>query len=233
MSLTWVKSATSSWLGARPELAIHQIVDSPPPGRPIVARPVFWRRTPCQRFRRSRHSTLDLATGMPSRCRCATSSAIHTASPACAGRAHRFAVASQNRGDDGVPQGPLRGRPLDPGVERLWSDRHTVLGKHAADRSDPETVPVLGKELPDRTGQRYLRGSFSRTEKGVAAFKISILCSNSALRRFSARISKAVSLETPSRVPSSTYCRRIQLRNVSAVIPSLFDTAVIAAHSLG
>ena len=63
--------------------------------------------------------------------------------------------------------------------------------EHAADRSDPETVPVAGDELADRTGQRRLRGSLSRTKKLVAAFRISIVCSSSALRRLRARISAA------------------------------------------
>ena len=112
-------------------------------------------------------------------------------------------------------------------------DRHGVLGEHAADRSDPETVPVGGDELADRSGQRRLRGSLSRTKKDVAALRISIVCSSSALRRFNARISAAASEETPSRSPSSTCCWRIQLRSVSAFIPNRLDTAVIAAHSLG
>jgi len=48
-----------------------------------------------------------------------------------------------------------------------------VLGKHAADRSDPETVPVLGDELTGLSGQRRLRRALSRTKKRVAAFRIS------------------------------------------------------------
>ena len=58
-------------------------------------------------------------------------------------------------------------------------------------------------------------------------------CSSSALRRLSALISAAASRVTPSRCPSSTYCLRTRLRSFSAFIPSHFDTAVIAAHSLG
>ena len=38
------------------------------------------------------------------------------------------------------------------------------------------------------------------------ALRISIVCSSSALRRLSARISAAASEETPSRCPSSTCC---------------------------
>src|SRR6478736_9950502 len=52
----------------------------------------------------------------------------------------------------------------------------TVLAQHAADRSDPEAVPVLGDELADRTGQRRLRESLSRTKKDVAALRISMVC---------------------------------------------------------
>ena len=33
-----------------------------------------------------------------------------------------------------------------------------------------------------------------------------MVCSNSALRRLSARISAAASLDTPSRLPSLIYC---------------------------
>jgi hypothetical protein len=40
-----------------------------------------------------------------------------------------------------------------------------VLGEHAADRSDPETIPLDGDELADRTGQRRLRGSLSPHEE--------------------------------------------------------------------
>ena len=60
-----------------------------------------------------------------------------------------------------------------------------------------------------------------------------MVCSSSALRRLSALISAAASLVTPSRAPPSTCCLRIQLRSVSAFIPSRVGTAVIAAHSLG
>jgi hypothetical protein len=67
----------------------------------------------------------------------------------------------------------------------------------------PESVPVINDEFADRTGQRRLRGSLSRTKKDVAALRISMVCSSSALRRLSARISAAASLETPSRWPSS------------------------------
>src|SRR6202007_741245 len=101
-----------------------------------------------------------------------------------------------------------------PGVEGAWGDRHTVLGQRTANRSDPEAGLVLGDELADRTGQRRLRGSLSRAKKDVAALRISMVCSSSALRRFRARISAAASLETPSRVPSSPCCLRLQLRNV-------------------
>jgi hypothetical protein len=83
-------------------------------------------------------------------------------------------------------------------------DLDALLAEHAADRSDPETVPVLGDELADRIGQRWLRGSLSRTKKDVAALRISMVCSNSALRRLSDRISAAAPLETPSPLPSST-----------------------------
>ena len=118
-----------------------------------------------------------------------------------------FVVAGQHLGDGGVPQGPLRGRPHRPRMEGSRGDRHTVLREHAADRSDPETVPVASDERTDlRCAQRRERGSLSRTKKDVAAFRISIVCSSSALRRFNARISAAASLETPSRCPSST-CR--------------------------
>jgi hypothetical protein len=52
-----------------------------------------------------------------------------------------------------------------------------VLREHAADRSDPETVLVVGDELTDRTRQRWLRGSLSRTKKDVAALSISMVIS--------------------------------------------------------
>ena len=58
-------------------------------------------------------------------------------------------VAGQHLGDRGVPQGPLRGRPHRPRMEGSRGDRHTVLREHAADRSDPETVPVVSDELTD------------------------------------------------------------------------------------
>ena len=142
-------------------------------------------------------------------------------------------VAGQDLGDRGVPQGPLRGRTHRPGVEGPRGDLNTVLAQHAADRSDPEAVPVISNELTHlRCAQRRERGSLSRAKKDVAALRISMVCSSSALRRLSARISAAASLETPSRSPSSTCRCRIQVRNVSGVIPSRFDTAVIAAHSL-
>jgi hypothetical protein len=104
-----------------------------------------------------------------------------------------------------------------------------MLGEHAADRSDPETALVLGDERADRTGQRRLRGSLSRTKKDLAALSISIVCSGVS----TPRISAAASLVTPSRCPSSTCCLRIQFRNVSAFIPNRLNTAVIVAHSLG
>ena len=111
-----------------------------------------------------------------------------------------FVVAGQHLSDGGVPQSPLRGRPHRPRVEGSRGDRHTVLGEHAADRSDPETVPVISDERTDlRRGQRRERGSLSRTKKDVAALSISMVCSSSALRRLNARISAAASLETPSR----------------------------------
>jgi hypothetical protein len=50
-----------------------------------------------------------------------------------------------------------------------------VLGEHAEDRSDPEAVLVFGDERADRTGQRRLCGSLSRTKKDVAALRISMV----------------------------------------------------------
>jgi hypothetical protein len=49
-----------------------------------------------------------------------------------------------------------------------------VLGEHAADRSDPEAVLVLGDERADRAGQRRLCGSLSRTKKDVADVSITV-----------------------------------------------------------
>ncbi len=90
-----------------------------------------------------------------------------------------FVVAGEDLGDRGVPQGPLRGRARSPRVEGSRGDLDVVLGEHAADRSDPEPVGVLGDELAD---QRR-RGSVSRTKKDVAAFRISMVCSSSAFFR--------------------------------------------------
>ena len=112
-------------------------------GSGTVVRTVFWRRTPCQPCRRISRSTVDLATGMPSRCRWA-----HIFTDPYSDSGLRAAVfvgfveAGQDLGDGGVPQGPLRGRPHRPGVEGTRGDRHAVLAEHAADRSDPEAVPV-------------------------------------------------------------------------------------------
>jgi hypothetical protein len=51
-----------------------------------------------------------------------------------------------------------------------------VLAEHAADRSDPEPVPVVGDEPTDLAGgQRRERGSLSRTKKDVAALRIDLM----------------------------------------------------------
>jgi hypothetical protein len=90
---------------------------------------------------------------MPSRCRCA----------------HIF---NDPYSDSGVHR-PCTHRPR---MEGSRGDRHTVLREHAADRSDPETVPVISDERTDlRCGQRRERGSLSRTKKDVAALRISIV----------------------------------------------------------
>ena len=73
-----------------------------------------------------------------------------------------------------------RGLASEPGVERSRGDLAPMLGEHAADRSDPEPSTMLGDE---RTDQRC-RGSLSRTKKVVAALRISMVCSNSAILRF-------------------------------------------------
>ena len=120
----------------------------------------------------------------------------------------------------------------DPGVERSRGDRHAVLGQHAADRSDPETVPVLSDERADRLVSAVARVALPHEERrcrledfdgllelGVAALECPDL--RSRTRR------------DPVAVAASTCRWRIQLRSVSAFIPSRLDTAVIAAHSLG
>lgn len=58
-----------------------------------------------------------------------------------------------------------------------------------------------------------------------------MVCSSSAFFRFSPRICRAASLETPSEEPSSISACRTHLRNVSVVIPNRFDTVRIASHS--
>jgi len=58
---------------------------------------------------------------------------------------------------------------------------------------------VLGDEPADHR----CRGSLSRTKKLVAALRISIVCSSSALRRLSSRISRADAVVTPLRSPVS------------------------------
>jgi hypothetical protein len=88
---------------------------------------------------------------------------------------------------------------------------------------------VPSDELADQRGS----GSLSRVKKAVAAFRISIVRSNSAFLRFNARISIASPLVTPGRWPASTSACRNHFRSVSAFIPSRPDTALIAAHSVG
>src|SRR5882724_3326909 len=77
------------------------------------------------------------------------------------------------------PRSAAKELPLgsEPGVQA--QTRRPV----SLDRSDPETVLVLGDQRADRTGQRRLCGSLSRTKKDVAALRISIVCSSSELRR--------------------------------------------------
>ena len=111
-------------------------------GSAIVVRTVFCRRTPCQPWRRIIRSTVRL--GHRDALALQVRPHLHDpysdsglAPPVLVG----FVVAGQDLGDRGVPQGPFRGRPHHPGVEGARGDRHTVLGQHAADRSDPETVP--------------------------------------------------------------------------------------------
>ena len=95
-----------------------------------------------------------------------------------------FVVAGQDLGDGGIPQAALGRSAPQVGVIGPRGDRTTVLGKHAADRSDPEGGSMLGNESTDHR----CRGSLSRAKKVVAAFKMATVCSSSAFLRLSSRI---------------------------------------------
>lgn len=65
-----MKSATSSRLGAGTwNWRSTRSGARSAPGAGMVVRTLFWRRTPCQPLARINRSTVDLATGIPSRCR--------------------------------------------------------------------------------------------------------------------------------------------------------------------
>ena len=86
-------------------------------------------------------------------------------------------------------------------AERLTTTHGSVC-EFIAENKDRFGVAPICRVLSEHgvpIGQRRWRGSLSRTKKDVAALRISMVCSSSALRRRSARISAAASLETPSR----------------------------------
>lgn len=117
----------------------------------------------------------------------------------------RGLIAGQDLADHRIPQCPFRRRSLLPGVERRRSDLPAMLRQHPTDRNNPEPRPMLGNEL---THHRHC-GSFSRTKKLVASFRISMVRFSSAFLPFNSRISRAAIIVTPSRSPASpSTCRK-------------------------
>src|SRR6187200_263953 len=118
-------------------------------------------------------------------------------------------IAGQDLSDRGIPQGPPRRSPAQPGVVGAWSDLNVVKLQRSTDRCDSEPGSVLGDEPANDWG----RGSHSRAKKDVAAFKISTVNSSSALRRRSSATSSADG--APGRSPASISASRTQRRSVS------------------
>jgi hypothetical protein len=129
-----------------------------------------------------------------------------------------------------IPQPPLRRRPVPGGVVGGRGDHTAVLCEHAADRLDPEHLPVLVDEPHENLCGR----SSSAAKKADADFKISFARRSSAFSRFNRLISACSSLDRPGRSPASISAWRTHLRSVSVdPMPSFCATAAIAAHCDG
>ena len=93
---------------------------------------------------------------------------------------------------------------------------HTMLGEHAADRLDPEPVPVVVDER-DYHGSR---GSSSRAKKLDAASRISLARFSSRTSACNALIVAASVVVVPARFPVSMWCCFTQPRSVSGTTPT-------------
>lgn len=115
-----------------------------------------------------------------------------------------------------VPFGPRHG--LGPvGVVGAGGDGHVVLGKHSADRLDPEAVPV-GVDVSNDQCNR--RSSSAAAKNAEAVFRISLARRSSAFSRRNLASSAAVSVVSPARVPESTSARSTQPRRVPGLTSS-------------
>ena len=124
----------------------------------------------------------------------------------------------------GVAQRARRGRP---GLRRVVGARGEL--QHAADRLDPEPVPVL----VDVGDHFRVRPSSSVAKKSDADFKISFARRSSRFSRSSSFSRARSSVRHPGRRPSSTSTWRTQLRNVSDVQPNFAAIETIAVHCDG
>ena len=119
------------------------------------------------------------------------------------------------------------GLVLPVAVIRRWGDR-----QHAADRLDPEPVP-MGVDVRHHRGYLLRRSSAAWAKYADAVLRISFVRFSSRFSRSSAASRSRSLVVRPGCWPVSRSACRTHFRSVSAVQPSFVATDCSAAHSDG